>query len=144
MGGIWGAVEKAVFITAVTPGSFWSFTHMQWQAADSRSSSLLCLTDEQWHYGRSLSQRWGWGICRPFWFSEKVHYRKCLQHCQARLWVCWRKGCVWLAFSQQTRLVLTFFKDCVRLHLMAWHAGQQHVWSYSWDLTCATQSEGHG
>lgn len=36
------------------PGPLWSCTHMQWHGADSQSSALLRLTDEQWQHKVSL------------------------------------------------------------------------------------------
>lgn len=45
---------EAAGMPARTPGPRWSCTHMQWHEADSQSSALLRLTDEQWQHEVTL------------------------------------------------------------------------------------------
>lgn len=45
---------EAAGMPAQTPGPRWNCTHMQWHEADSQSSALLRLTDEQWQHEVSL------------------------------------------------------------------------------------------
>lgn len=119
------------------PGPLWSCTHMQWHGADSQSSALLRLTDEQWQHEVSLPLG---GFRQKGCFDSVWKCTAAVFHVFASVCLCVQgvvDECVWFTLCQRTCQL----KDRRRLCLMA-----ACLDLLMWDLECvwAAESEGHG
>ena len=105
-------------------------THMWWHEADSQSSALLHLTDEQRQSEVSLPLG-GFRLKRLFWIGLKVHDHECLAHFSK---------CVFYACAMGKQVCL------ISLSRMAgggiwWAVLSACMDSLIWDLACARVTE---